>query len=112
MGIIQHKSGSDIKHTSQISLKTDDLDFTQKEIDAVFKSANSGKAPGTDGIPMEVIELLYREKKQLFGGILNKCLKEGVFLSSWKKADLLLFNKFEKDRTEASSYRPICLLSA
>lgn len=78
---------------------------------AVFRSLNNRKASGV-GLPLEVIELLFRVNKQLFLALMNKCLKEGVFPSSWKLADLVLFNKTSKDRKVASSYRPICLLSA
>lgn len=43
---------------------------------------------------------------------MDKCLKEGGCPSSWKRADLVLFNKVDKDGSDASSYRPICLLPA
>lgn len=89
-----------------------DPQFSQKELKVVFRSVNRGKAPGLDGIPMEVVELLYRANKLLFLGFMNKCLKEGVFPASLKKADLVLFKKVDKDCSDASSYRPICLLPA
>lgn len=85
----------------------DDPEFILKKLEAVFRSLNKGKAPGVDGLTLEVIELLFRVNKDLFLALMNKCLKEGVFPSSWKQADLVLFNKAGKDRKAASSYRPI-----
>lgn len=61
---------------------------------------------------MEVIELVYRANKPLFTGLLYKCLRDYAFLSTWKKADLVLCNKIDKERSDASSYHPICLLTA
>lgn len=43
---------------------------------------------------------------------MNKYLREDVFPKSWKMADLILFNKVNKDRSAASSYLSICLLTA
>lgn len=76
-----------------------DQEFSQKEIEAVFRSANRGKAPGLYEVPMEVIELVYRANKPLFTGLLYKCLRDYAFPSSWKKADLVLFNKIDKERS-------------
>lgn len=50
----------------------DDPDFTEKEIDSVFRSANRGTALGTDDVPMEVAELLYSANKTLFQGLIKK----------------------------------------
>lgn len=61
---------------------------------------------------MEVVEFLYRKNKPLLIGIMNKCLGKGAFPTSWKMADWILFNKVDKDRTDESSYCPICLLPA
>lgn len=91
-------------------LSDDDPKVSQKELDAVFRSANQGKASGLDIILMEVVKMLYRANKSMFIGVMNKCLREGVFSASWKKANL--FNKVDKDSSDASSYRPICLLPA
>lgn len=65
-----------------------------------------------DGIPLEIVELLFRANKKLFLALLNKCLNEGVFPSQWKVADLIFFNKVGKERGLASSYHRICLLPA
>lgn len=44
--------------------------------------------------------------------ILNRLLKDGVFPAMWKRVNLLLIPKPERDPTEECSYRSICLLNA
>lgn len=85
------------------TLGDDDPEFAQKEVESVFRTLNRGKAPGMDGLPFEIAELLFKTNKKLFVVLLNKCLSDGVFLSSWKVADLVLFNKVGKDRGLPSS---------
>lgn len=58
---------SRIKHETH-NFGADDPDFSQKEIDAIVRSANRGKVTWTDGVPMEVIALLYS-----CAGQISKC---------------------------------------
>lgn len=87
-------------------------EFSHKEIKPVFRTGNREKAPGLEWILMEVIELVYRVNRDLFKDFFNKCLMEGNFPLRWKKANLVLFKKVDKDRFDASSYCPICPLTA
>lgn len=61
-----------------------DPQFTQKQLSAVFRSLNRRKEPGVDWLPLERVEFLYRAYKPLFFGLINKCLREGLFPSSWR----------------------------
>lgn len=36
-------------------LGEDNPEFTEKELEVVFNSLNKGKAPGTNGLPLEII---------------------------------------------------------
>ena len=94
------------------ALSGDDPDFSLKELESVLKWLNRGKAPGLDGLPLEIIICVYRANKALFLGILNKILQSGKFPQSWKTAQLILFNKVGKDRSDPANYRPVCLLPA
>ena len=70
-----------------------------------------GKAPGPDGIPMEVIQLVTKERPELLVRIYNNVLRNAAFPQAWKTARLVLIEK--PGRTDESiSYRPICLLDS
>lgn len=88
----------------------DDPEFTRKEVESVFRALSMGKAPGIDGLALEIVELHFRGNKPLFLVLLNKCRREGAFPRSWKKMNLVKCNKVNKDRSVVSSYRAICLL--
>ena len=71
-----------------------------------------GKAPGIDRIDLQIIEKAYPVIKIHLLVILNGSLKYGLFPKEWKIGKLVIFSKgIDKDLTESSSYRPICLLS-
>lgn len=55
-------------------LGNDDPKFTQMKVETVFRSLNRVKDPGMDGIPLEIVKLLFRANKKLFVALLNKCL--------------------------------------
>jgi len=67
-------------------------------------------APGTDGIPNEVVKIIVALHPNVLLSIYNTCLAEGVFPRTWKTARLVLLRKGDKPLGEPSSYRPLCLL--
>ena len=44
----------------------------------------SGKAPGPDGIPVEVLKAIAYRSPETLLNVYNVCLREGVFSSRWK----------------------------
>lgn len=102
---------TEIRHFNS-NLGANDSLFTSTEIDHAFNTMNKGKAPGEDGLGLDIIYELYIANKELFQNILNKCLSEGKFPQVWKNALLVLFNKHGRDQSSPSGYRPICLLTA
>ncbi|GBL99548.1 hypothetical protein AVEN_227454-1 [Araneus ventricosus] len=69
------------------------------------------KAPGLDGLTVEMLRAVHTRCPQFLSTLLNKCLSIGCFQENWKFAKLVLLAKPGKDPTLTSSYRPICLLS-
>lgn len=91
---------------------TQDLLFTKTEIRLVIKRLAKRKAPGLDGINLEIIEVINNFIPLLLYNLYNKCLVMGHFPQSWKIARLVLFNKPGKPKDMPKSYRPICLLDS
>lgn len=69
------------------------------------------KAPGADKIENIVLRYLPQKAQIYLCKILNGCLKIGYFPVAWKSATIFPISKAGKDPTQASSYRPISLLS-
>ena len=83
---------------------------TLDEIRAAAARMSSGKAPGTDGVPPEVVKIFMRAKTGVFADLVNTLISEGCFPRQWKTARLVLIPKPGKCPEEPSSYRPLCLL--
>jgi len=91
------------------------LDGTQWKIDlpelkVAASRLKSEIAPGTDGIPNEVVRVIVALNPGVLLNVYNNCLAEGTFPRTWKKARLVLLRKGNKPLGEPSSYRPLCLL--
>ncbi|KAG8177089.1 hypothetical protein JTE90_015740 [Oedothorax gibbosus] len=89
-----------------------DRDFTAREISGVVKSLVHRKAPGLDGISMELIRAIHCHEPKLLCILFNACKRWAFFPQSWKNAKLVLLLKNGKDRESTKAYRPICLLPA
>ena len=70
------------------------------------------KAPGEDGIFYILIKKLPEATLSSLVKIFNKCFDLAYFPSSWKNAKVIPILKPDKNPAEASSYRPISLLSS
>ena len=57
--------------------------FQMNELKLAAKRLDSGKAPGPDGIPNEVLSAIIREKPQRILDLLNTCLERGHFPKQW-----------------------------
>ena len=68
-------------------------------------------AAGEDGITYAVMKLCTDSCIKRFCQLLNRCLEENYFPRKWKKAKVTMVPKPGRDKTKASSYRPISLLS-
>ncbi|XP_025157037.1 uncharacterized protein LOC112589131 [Harpegnathos saltator] len=70
------------------------------------------KAPGPDGISGRAWALALGEGSMpaAMRGMINGCLKEGVFPQEWRRAKLVLLPKASETPDGPPAYRPICLL--
>ena len=84
--------------------------FTDKEVLEAASMLRSGKAPGPDGVPAELIKAAIRSDPKPFTAMMNRYLADGIFPDKWKIARLILLEKPKKPG-QKTGYRPICLLN-
>ena len=86
--------------------------ITASELQEATKKIKTGKAPGPDQIPPEVIKLVAKRHGTAITSIYNDIICSGIYPDSLKKARLVLVEKPKKEgiSTEVTGYRPICLL--
>ncbi|GBP07916.1 RNA-directed DNA polymerase from mobile element jockey [Eumeta japonica] len=70
-----------------------------------------GKTPGYDLVDAKLLKELPEKGIIHFATICNACLRLAIFPGQWKIAQVVMIPKSEKPLHEASSYRPISLLS-
>jgi len=80
------------------------------ELKSATRQLRNKIAPGTDGIPNEVVKVIVALNSNVLLSVFNSCLAEGIFPHKWKIARLVLLRKFDKPLSKPSSYRPLCLL--
>ncbi|GBN70725.1 Retrovirus-related Pol polyprotein from type-1 retrotransposable element R1 [Araneus ventricosus] len=85
--------------------------FSSWEIQGVLNQMAPRKAPGLDGLTVEMLRAVHERCPQFLETLLNKCLSLECFPDNWKFAKLVLLAKPAKDPRLTGSYRPICLLS-
>lgn len=84
--------------------------FTREELLTAAQKAATGKAPGPDCIPNEIIKVMAAEQPDTLLRVINSYAARGEFPKIWKRAMLVLLRKGDKPLDLPSSYRPICLL--
>lgn len=85
--------------------------FTTDELSIAASGLKNNKAPGPDGIPVEVMKEVASTRPQFLLKMYNCCLKEGLFPETWKTQRLVLIRKGEGDPLSPSTYRPLCMLN-
>lgn len=83
---------------------------TLSEIASASERLATGKAPGPDGIPSEVVRAMANYQPELIRSLFDYLLKVGQFPTRWKVAELALVPKPGK-KPGPSAFRPICLLN-
>lgn len=85
-------------------------DISASEVGFILKEMKPTKAPGFNGLYLDIYKEIFTIDDKWFVQILNRCFQKGIFPKYWKVAKVLLFHKEGKKKEEYSSYRPICLL--
>lgn len=83
-----------------------------KEIHGILKSLKIKKSPGDDHITNRLLKQIPKRAVVLLTMISNACMKLSYFPSTWKIARVIAIPKPGKCPSNASSYRPISLLSS
>ena len=86
-------------------------EFSLQELDRAIKRLPSGKAPGPDMVPNEILRLAYKIDPMALLDMYNRCLRSGVFPRAWKVGRLVLLRKGDKPLDQPSSYRPLVMLN-
>lgn len=77
-------------------------DITVDEMMAVAMAMKTGKAPGPDGVPPEIVKYLCQEFPDEISEVLRTTLKKNIFPVEWKEAKLILLKKTGKPDGEPS----------
>lgn len=88
------------------------IPFTAEELELALEGSPPGKAPGHDGLGKEFVDEVYRHHPRWLLELYNACLRSAHFPKVWKQAIVVFFLKDGKPKSDAASYRPICLLPA
>lgn len=84
--------------------------LSEDELRRVVSSLGNRKAPGPDGIPVEILKLIANEYPLIFLNMYNACLLAGIFPKRWKMQRLVLLDKGKGPPINSSSFRPLCML--
>lgn len=70
-----------------------ELEITKTEIEDAIRSLKTGKAPGTDNIPVELLKTKTKKKKKILvilHKICNKIWTSGTWSNQWTKSIIFL----------------------
>jgi len=84
---------------------------TLQEVERALKDMKSGKAPGSDGIPPELLKLDVPVLREHLLDLLVSCWREGRVPQDLKDAKLVTLFKNKGSRQVCDNYRAIALLS-
>ena len=84
---------------------------TLEEINQALYQLSSGKAPGNDGIPVEVIKCAKGTLLKKLHEILYQCWREGEVPQDMRDANKVTLYKNKGDRGDFNNYRGISFLN-
>ncbi|GBM45665.1 Retrovirus-related Pol polyprotein from type-1 retrotransposable element R1 [Araneus ventricosus] len=88
-----------------------DPPFYIAEIQGALHAFRPKKAPGLDGVSVELVKGIFKCCPAFILSLMIACLRVRGFPTSWKVSKLILLGKPGRDLTLPQSYRPICLLT-
>lgn len=91
--------------------RTDEPDkFTIQELVLPVGSLLPNKAPGHNGISLEIVQKVLQYHSQWLLAMYNHCLRMSCFARIWKRSVAVYFGKPGKESSDPGFYHPICLL--
>ena len=88
-----------------------DSEPTLEDINQALDQLSSGKAPGNDGIPVEVIKCAKGALLKELHKKLCQCWREGEVPQDMRDANIVTHYKNKGDRGDCNNYRGISLLN-
>ena len=86
-------------------------EILRSEVEESLKSAKTGKAPGINGISIEIIKAAGEAGVELLWRVCRAVWKDGIAPMEWRQSTIIPLWKRKGDRRECSQYRGISLLS-
>ena len=84
---------------------------TMEELSKAINRLSCGKAPGSDGIPSEVLKSGKPALLQPLHDLLCHCWEQGYIPQDMRDANIVTLYKNKGDRSDCNNYRGISLLS-
>jgi len=88
-----------------------DAEPTTEELSKAIDSLASGKAPGSDGIPPDLIKHCKTTQLLPLHEVLGQCWQEGAVPQDMRDATIVTLYKNKGERSDCNNYRGISLLS-
>ena len=92
-------------------MKLHNIYVTPKMVQKVIMNLDLPKASGPDCIPVVVLKICEPELSYILAEIFSKYLQESCFPDCWKVSSLVPVFKNVGERSTATNYRPVSLLS-
>lgn len=87
-------------------------EITAEEVIKASRLLKTGKAPGKDGVPPEIVKAIAQHRADRIAALYNGIIERSRIPNEWKHAKTILLRKDGKDPSETSAYRPICIIDA
>ena len=87
------------------------IEVTSSEVLKALNSLDPNKSTGPDELPAKILKLTAIIIAEPLSNLFNKSLRDGIFPTSWKLANVKPIFKNKGSPSDISNYRPISLLS-
>ena len=87
-------------------------DITDNEIDKAVSSLANGKAPSTDGLPIEWYKVFWPKIRHLMYDLYREVIDMGVFHITARQGVITLLEKPDRHEPTLKSWRPLTLLNS
>ncbi len=108
---IKDAQGQIITDKHQKDILEHEPEILRSEVEESLKSAKTGKAPGIDGISIEIIKAAVEAGVELLWRVCRAVWKDGIAPMDWRQSIIIPIWKRKGDRRECSQYKGIRLLS-